>query len=545
MSRATLGQAICLALGAFAACRCGGGNAVGPDVPLPPSGVTAGTPGPAVRTGAAAGRPVILYSDLESAPAGSYVTFWGRDFGDAAGRVEIGGVPVTRVVRWTSAQVELQLPRGARSGAVVVHTAFGASPPFSLRVHEGAQWFVALGGDDGADGSEAHPFATIAKGVSAIRPGDVLYIRGGTHLPPPNGSFRALVLLGDVPTGTLERPIAIVGYPGEEVVIGDNTTQKVFTLDHDQPFEYVTIAKLTLLPTCLGIETLMSRHVRIVANEIAGARVNCGDSQITVGGGFDVRILGNDLHDNGREKVSAIYLSGFGQSHDIEIAYNRVREQSGGRGIQIYGHLPGDSVTNVRIHSNEISQIDRDGIVIGASDADVLRVSDVRIYNNVITRAGRCVGWAVRLDNPLAENVQIAHNTLVDNGAGDRRCYESLGEPAAQIGIERARSVTIENNLLVARGRATLVQLLDPNAVTGCANNLYAGRGAPCPTDARPLSGQPAFVDARALDFRLRPGSPGVDAAGPSTVIIDATGVARPVGSAPDVGALEADSQRN
>ncbi|MBI2892993.1 MAG: hypothetical protein HYY06_05540 [Deltaproteobacteria bacterium] len=533
--------AVGLAIVALAACRCGASPNVPTATPVP--ALLGGTPGPAVRAaGDTGGRPVILYSDLASAPRGAFVTFWGHELGDdpGAGRILLGELPITRVLGWSSSRIEVRLPEEARSGSVVVQTPRGPSAPFPLRIHDGSLWFVSTTGNDGASGSEAQPFATIRRGLAALRPGDVLYIRGGTYVPPPDPDFRAHIRLGEIPTGTAERPIAIAGYPGETVVIGDGSTQKIFAFDHDRPFEYITIAKLKLLPACLGMETLESRHVRIVANEITGSRSECADGTIAVGGGFDIRILGNDLHDNGGPKLkSCVYLSGFGDSHDIEVAYNRMSQHGGGRAIQMYGHLPEDSISNVQIHSNEISEIDRDAILVGNTDGGNMPIHDILIANNVVIRSGRCVGWAVRVDNPLAEGIRIVHNTLVGNGAGDSACDRSSGEPMAQIGIERARSVSIENNILVSAGRAGLVQLLDPRAAVHCSHNLYSGRGTPCPREDRPILGAPAFVDPGARNYGLAPGSPAIDGAAQSIVGVDAVGALRPAGSAPDVGALE------
>lgn len=530
-----------LVFGVLVGCQCGSS---GPAVVSPPPNPTlgSGTPGPAIRSGTVGGRPIILYSDLQSAPAGAFVTFWGRDFGEAGagGRIQIGEQAISTIVRWSPTQIEARLPADARSGAVVVTTGMGASPPYAMRVHRGSLWFVATSGSDAAAGSEEHPFGTIPKGIAALRPGDVLYIRGGTYVPPPNREWRAHVLLHEMANGTAEAPVAIVGYPGESVVIGDNRTEKIFSFEHDPPFEYVTIAKLGMLPTCLALETGRSRHIRIVANEITGSRAECADGTLAIGGGSDIKVLGNDIHDNGGPKLkSCVYLSGFGETHDVEVAYNRLRQQSGGRAIQMYGHLDDDTIRNVWIHSNEITEVDRDAILVGHTDANVLHAHDILIANNVIRRAGRCVGWAIRVDNPTAENIQIVHNTLVSNGMGNQACDESVGEPMAQIGVERGRSVSILNNILVSEGRGGLVQILDPRAALRCSHNLYFGDGDACRTDDGPILGAPGFANPATFDFRLTPGSPAVDAASPSVVTVDAAGVARPSGAAPDVGALE------
>jgi hypothetical protein len=56
------------------------------------------------------------------------------------------------------------------------------------------------------------PFRSIQKGVSALAPGDTLYIRGGTYIE------RISVRV----SGSSTAPITITSYPGETVVMDGN-----------------------------------------------------------------------------------------------------------------------------------------------------------------------------------------------------------------------------------------------------------------------------------------------------------------------------------
>jgi hypothetical protein len=47
-----------------------------------------------------------------------------------------------------------------------------------------AEYFVAPTGDDAADGSQARPLASLMKAQSLARPGDTVWLRGGTHKAP-------------------------------------------------------------------------------------------------------------------------------------------------------------------------------------------------------------------------------------------------------------------------------------------------------------------------------------------------------------------------
>ena len=44
---------------------------------------------------------------------------------------------------------------------------------------EAATYYVAIAGSDSNLGSQSSPFRTVKKGISILKPGDTLYIRGG------------------------------------------------------------------------------------------------------------------------------------------------------------------------------------------------------------------------------------------------------------------------------------------------------------------------------------------------------------------------------
>lgn len=77
-------------------------------------------------------------------------------------------------------------------------------------LEKGPTYYVDAGkGDDKQDGSEARPWKTIQHGVGRLKPGDTLYLRGGTYYEK--------VRLGR--SGTADAPIVIASFPGELAVI--------------------------------------------------------------------------------------------------------------------------------------------------------------------------------------------------------------------------------------------------------------------------------------------------------------------------------------
>jgi len=75
---------------------------------------------------------------------------------------------------------------------------------------EGAAWFVdGRVGDDRQQGTAEAPWRTIRHGLDGLKPGDTLYLRGGTY-------YERIVCRA---AGTAQAPITIRSYPGELVVL--------------------------------------------------------------------------------------------------------------------------------------------------------------------------------------------------------------------------------------------------------------------------------------------------------------------------------------
>jgi hypothetical protein len=82
--------------------------------------------------------------------------------------------------------------------------------PTTQPLAKGTIYFVdAAKGDDKNDGSKAKPWKTIQHGVRRLKPGETLYLRGGTY-------YEKVVLSR---SGTAEAPITIAAYPGELPVL--------------------------------------------------------------------------------------------------------------------------------------------------------------------------------------------------------------------------------------------------------------------------------------------------------------------------------------
>src|SRR5262245_31329900 len=77
-----------------------------------------------------------------------------------------------------------------------------------------AVYYVSLKGSDSDPGSQSHPYRTVKKGVSILKPGDTLYIRAGNYGESIKSGSQT------VPAGTSwSSAITIAAYPGEVVTL--------------------------------------------------------------------------------------------------------------------------------------------------------------------------------------------------------------------------------------------------------------------------------------------------------------------------------------
>ncbi|WP_282763557.1 sigma-70 family RNA polymerase sigma factor [Actinoplanes sandaracinus] len=75
----------------------------------------------------------------------------------------------------------------------------------------GADVYVAPNGSDDGDGSLARPFASVAKAVSVVKPGQTIALRGGTYRPTSPISIST--------SGTASQRVTLSGYGSERAVI--------------------------------------------------------------------------------------------------------------------------------------------------------------------------------------------------------------------------------------------------------------------------------------------------------------------------------------
>lgn len=509
--------------------------------------------------GSRLGPPVVLYTDIVSGPDtggengdGAYLSIFGKNFGANLSNVKVyvGGGEVARYLylgpsngRFDVQQLSVQLGPRVQTGAIRVDIG-GASSNTNrtFTVVPGKIFYVSLAGSDtgGAIGEVGRPFRTV-QGVfdrSDFGPGDFIVVRGGNYSDVGHyGSFFSVRYKG----GTSGAPVTIMGYPGEIVNLV-RTTQTHGIHSYSTPGHYV-ISNFHVDAGGTGLSIHVApEDVRIVNNEVKNMFEDGGGSAAIGGSGKHFEILGNRVHDNGGSKLyHALYFDGSNTSgpDTIDIGYNNIYNQTGGRGVQIYGDT-GTPIRNVHVHDNWIHDIALDGILFSRDVAN-----GVQAYNNVVYRTGVVAlrgpttdtgsgGGCIRFAYSGAIVAEVYNNIFAD-------CAVDHDPGSAAIVLGQADRLTFRNNIFYGGPYIDSDGGTRINSITG-SNNLWFGGGAPPSWDASPVTADPRFLNAAAHDYHLQSGSPAINAgtsAVNTLVTSDFDGVSRPQGAGYDIGAYE------
>lgn len=488
--------------------------------------------------------PRIFFSDLLSGPntggqddQGAFVTIYGKGFGAAQGSstVTVGAGEVASYPIWTDTKITFQLGQAAESGDIVVHVPnLEPSNGMPFQVRAGGLLFVSTAGSSAGDGSFANPLADLGAAKRLMQPGDVLYAMDGVTATAADGPGAALCLSPhygcETAEATAESPMAIVAYPGAVVTVG---CQQAGCPSHGVRMyaSHWTVAGLHLVgsaDTYASAVTLeraendpLSEGQRLVGNDITSSYYG-----VAIMGGRGCKLLGNEVHGMPN---SAIYHGGWGESADIEIAWNVVHDLGADAfGIKAYGHTAEDHLTGLRIHHNAVYNTQSPGILVGGSDGAVPWVYDAIISDNLVWNVLGQYSAGIRIGNSGVDetelDVTIVHNTVASS--------------THSLAIDACQTARVQNNLFVQSGGSYIHGELGVGQYTIDHNGYFGGDGAPA-QDSAPIEGDPRLVDAAAGDFHLQPGSPAIDSGIDAGILVDFDGLLRPQGAGFDLGAYE------
>lgn len=375
-------------------------------------------------------------------------------------------------------------------------------------VESGTIYYVSLSGSDGNAGtSEEAPKRHISAALAVMAPGDTLYIREGTYTDALDVIDSALY---DVPSGTSwDHYVLIAPYPDETVVLQppSNTHAVRFT----NADAYIVVRDLAVDYTndasSDGREGIYvsggSHHIRFRRVTVHDCK-NFGVVFAKGAGGFCEFISGH-VYNCGRGATGTDNTKGHGfyLSCGDNLCEGNYVHDNDGYGFHLFDNDGAKIVSRNVIRANRIQ-----GNGLGHSVGyGVLACwgDNNRIYNNLIL--GNKGGVQIYVES---QNDSVYHNTIVGNGdEGVALQYYRSGP-------------TVRNNIVFGNG-------------AGVVN--YGGLAGTPIVDTNPTS-DPLFVGGG--DYHLTGDSPCRNAASPVGVpSVDFAGVARPQGTAADVGAYE------
>ncbi len=342
------------------------------------------------------------------------------------------------------------------SAETVVPTATVA-PTVTVTPVLGEVYFVAINGEDTNAGSIDAPFRTFLQGVSMLKAGDVLYIRGGTYNE---------MLVVDV-SGVAGKPITIRGYAEEDVVIdmrGQNISGVSLNGDHIQ------LAELEVRGSDRACVMAKGNHQRVWGLTIT----DCVSSGIQLSGGhidfFGNRVYGTVLRNENGEGGSwnsAVKVREGG--HDLVIQGNEVFGNWGEgiavtRGVRVVvrdnvvydnwgSNIYIDNSYDVLVERNfsyctENAPLAQDGypanaFAIGEEEYEDwgAQLARVTIINNIGAFCKRGIGsWSAEVAGGGLDTIIIVNNTFWGNRLHGIGIY--VNETPA-----KAQNTLIQNNI--------------------------------------------------------------------------------------------------
>ncbi|WP_169704862.1 T9SS type A sorting domain-containing protein [Runella slithyformis] len=432
-------------------------------------------------------------------------------------------------------------------------------------------YYVATNGNDSNAGTKDLPFASIGKGASIAKAGDVVIIKSGTYKPTTR--------IQPANSGTQNAPITFMAEVNNEVIIdGSNAASPTAT---DRLGLFTILGTTTVTQNWIVVD-----GIRIISSAFAGfharyatnitikncSTFNTGASGIVAANSSSIKVLNNKV-----QKACQAASASLGTNECItiasvaqfEVAYNSVSDRTvdlnnGGEGIDAKNECKDGS-----IHHNTVFDLVRQGIYV---DAYQRNINNIDVYANRVYKCGAGIGVAIEeggtltgvkihdnivFDIPRAgiqvrgylvngpmKDVFVYQNTVVRTGNLQGITYENAGilidadhpnnsnmvvrnnivaECAIQIKTKTFSFLTVDNNLLF--GTSSTPKPTNPSV-------LYGNPG----TNA--ILENPLFENTANADFRLKANSPAIDkAVGTPLSTMDCNDFSRPAQG--DLGAVE------
>jgi hypothetical protein len=369
--------------------------------------------------------------------------------------------------------------RAAAVAAVVAAVALAAAGCDLFGTTRPTVYCVAPGGDDGAAGTVEAPWASFARAMEELTPGDTLFVRGGVYRQR---------LVATV-SGEAGRPISFAAFPGETPVI-DGTgltvpndwgglieaggraylTFQGFTV-RDSPAAAIFVCDGT------GYRVLDNRTERSHSSGVQA----WGDADLTVSGNVVVdACLGGEGH---QEHISVAHSAGFtvagnevygGLMEGIDVKDGCGRGEVSGNYVHdlvrvgVYVDAWDSDQSGIAVHGNRIRNC-RVGVTVNSENGGIC--SEVRIYGNVLednAETGLWIGGGgvAEADHPV-RGVEAWANVIRGTRSGD-------GVRVFMVLNGRVEDVYLHDNLVYANSRSG-VMVADARPTDGNGAKYGAG----------------------------------------------------------------------
>jgi len=427
-----------------------------------------------------------------------------------------------------------------------------------------SMYFVATDGDDSNPGTLEAPLKTIQKAADIVKPGDVVYVRGGTYnekvVIKTSGSDGVFITFenykGETPV--IDGEGLVVGEDDEEnglIVVKDKSFIKIKGFDVTN---YVSTSEY--VPA--GIRIIgAGQHIEILNCRVHGIKTTYTDAAEEDRNAHGIAVHGT----NGEASLDSIIIDGC-EVYDNVLGWSE--------SVVLNGNVTNFRVTNNKVHDNDNIGID----FIGFEDT---------APSNDQARDGICSGnevWNISSANNDAYNETCADGIYVDGGKniiieGNKVWNCDIGiEAASEHAGRTTENITIRNNLIYGckevagiafggydeeRGSADNIKIYnntlydnEPNILiqfycqyeTNVIKNniIYKGSVFDCNigdiTVSNNITEDPKFASEETNDFHLASDSPAVDAGVNDELIghFDLDKNDRVSGSSVDCGAFEA-----
>lgn len=299
-------------------------------------------------------------------------------------------------VNVTGGKVDIEFVQGAGRGivsAIELTPAANAAAPAPAAAapsapvadipapSSGGQWYVSPNGTSSGDGSQARPWdlATALNGPPSVRPGDTIWLRGGTY-----GDGKTI--FNSRLKGAAGAPIVVRQYPGERATVNGG------------------IATYSPYTWYWGFEITNTNPDR-------GASRQAPECFDTYTGSTGVKLINMVLHDCAQGVGFWVY-SPDSEAYGNLIYYNGWQGTGGDRG---HGH--GIYLQN-REGSKQITDniiFDQFGLGIQAYGSSNTAVQNVAIDGNVIFNNGSIASGTSKVDNILVAVGSTPRNIRVTN----------------------------------------------------------------------------------------------------------------------------------